>query len=88
MTANRYARVEGQKFEGTGQALLVWNCLENGALAVKDIVPMLDANPAFKTRQTTLRIAAYYICVFNKAGLVSAVATPVVTTEIPVMQHD
>lgn len=87
MTANSYARVEGQKFEGTGQALLVWNCLAGGPKTVKEIVPMLDADPKFKTRQTTLRIAAYYICVFNKAGLVAPFTAPK-TEEVPVMQHD
>ena len=88
MTANRYARVQGQKFEGTGQALLVWNCLETGPKTVKEIIPMLDANPLFKTRQTTLRIAAYYICVFNKAGLVAPVTESKPVDQVPAMQHD
>lgn len=88
MTANSYEIVSGAKFEGTGQALLVWEILQAGPHTVKEIVPKLDANPKFKTRQTTLRIAAYYVCVFNKNRLIQAVSPKPVDTEVPVTQHD
>ena len=88
MTANKYEIVPGAKCESTGQAPLVWKYLEQGPKTVKEIVPLLDADPAFKTRQTTLRIAAYYVCVFKKAGLVRELAPAKTDVEVPVMQHD
>lgn len=88
MTANKYEIVPGSKCESTGQAPLVWKYLEQGPKTVKEIVPLLDADPAFKTRQTTLRIAAYYVCVFKKAGLVREVSAVAKTDDVPVMQHD
>lgn len=89
MVANKYEIVPGSKCESTGQAALVWKYLEQGPKTAKEIVPLLDADPAYKSRQSTLRIAAYYVCVFHKAGQVRPVAaTPNVDAEVPVMQHD
>lgn len=82
MNASNYSLVPGSKFEGKGQAKLVFDILEanTAPVAVKDIASALEANPAFKTRQTSTRIASYYICVFKKAGIVVA-SQPVVEVE-------
>jgi hypothetical protein len=87
MTANTYEIVPGSKCEASGQAKLVWEILQTGPHKVADIVPKLDANPNFKTRQTTLRIAAYYVCVFHKAGAIRPVDAKV-EAGVPEMQHD
>lgn len=77
MTASNYALVSGSKFDGKGQAKLVYEILAGSAepVSVATVAAALDANPEFKTRQTSTRIAAYYICVFKKAGIVSASAS-------------
>lgn len=86
MTASTYTLVSGSTFTGKGQAALVYEILQAGdgqPKTVKEIADLLDVNPAFKTRQTATRIAAYYVCVFKKAGLVTAgaVEIPLATNE-------
>lgn len=79
MTASNYSLVAGSKFDGKGQAKLVFEILaaSPAPMPVKAIATALEANPAFKTRQTSERIAAYYVCVFKKAGIVTASAAEV-----------
>ncbi len=79
MIASNYALVAGSKFDGKGQARLVFEILaaKSEPVSVKTIAAELEANPAFKTRQTSERIAAYYVCVFKKAGIVSAAAAEI-----------
>lgn len=83
MNASNYSLVSGAKFDGKGQARLVFDILEASPapVAVKDIASALEANPAFKTRQTAMRIASYYVCVFKKSGIVAASAPVAVETE-------
>lgn len=87
MKANNYSLVAGSKFDGKGQAKLVYDILaaKSEPVAVSVIAAELEANPEFKTRQTPLRIAAYYVCVFKKAGIVSASAA---TVELATNEHD
>ena len=74
MTASNYVLVAGSTFSGKGQAKLVYDILASKSepVNVATVASELESNPAFKTRQTSTRIAAYYICVFKKAGIVSA----------------
>ena len=85
MVASNYALVAGSKFDGKGQARLVYDFLatQPAPVSVKTIAAALEANPAFKTRQTSERIAAYYVCVFKKAGIVTAAVAevPLATNE-------
>ena len=74
MTASNYSLVAGSKTDAKGQARLVFDILASKTepISVATIAAELEANPAFKTRQTSVRIAAYYVCVFKKAGIVTA----------------
>lgn len=87
MTASNYALVSGSKFDGKGQAKLVYDFLatQTAPVPVKTVADALESNPEFKTRQTAMRIAAYYICVFKKAGIVTASAP---TVELAVNENE
>jgi len=85
-TAARYELSNPEAaFEGKGQAALVHEILKSGPKLVKEIETALVADPRFKTRQDPLRIAAYYVCVFKKSGVVRSVtaAAPAVDAEVP-----
>ena len=85
MKAANYALLPGSKFDGKGQAKLVFDILaaKSEPVAVAVVARELEANPAFKTRQTPERIAAYYICVFKKAGIVAAT-----TADVPLATNE
>lgn len=76
------------KCENKGQAQQVYNALmssDNSPKTCNEVAALLEENPEFKTRQTSERIAAYYICVFKKAGLVRPVE---VTTELSLNDNE
>ena len=80
--------VPSMKCENKGQAKQVWDALEvcdNAPKSIKEISSLLEENPLFKTRQSSERIAAYYVCVFKKSGLVRLVET---TTELSLNENE
>lgn len=54
-----------------GQAALVYEALSADGQTVEQITEKILAN--LVTRQDPMRISAYYLCVFKKQGLVTAV---------------
>ena len=83
MKAASYALTGTVTFDGKGQAELVHRILKDGPATAAAVAERLEKMPEFKTRQTSLRIAAYYICVFKKAGIAAPVAdVPTVTDAV------
>jgi hypothetical protein len=65
-----------------GQAALVYEALTNEGQTVGAITETI-VGAGLVTRQDPERIAAYYLCIFKKQGLVNAVRPIVVAEETP-----
>ena len=71
--ANIY-RLTGKEYSASGQAALVFEGFQQlGSTDGHKIADWLDAHPRFKSRQSSVRIAFYYITVMAKLGVIEMV---------------